>query len=355
MREEKTYHTIGLMSGTSLDGVDLAYCSFTKNGENWSYDIIAAETISYSNEWTDKLIGAISLSAEDLLILDVEYGKYLAELLKNFIASKGISQLDFIASHGHTVHHQPHKGITIQIGNASPIVNLINIPVINDFRKKDVELNGQGAPLVPIGDRLLFPEFDACINLGGFMNISFEYEEKRLAMDVCPFNIVMNELVKKKGMSYDKDGKLASRGRLNKEILDQLNNLNYYHDFGPKSLGREWVEECVNPLLIDDSVENLLHTWSHHSVFQLKRLLEHFKISGKLLLTGGGVYNRFFIESLQYHIQNEIEIPDKMLIDFKEAMIFGFLGVLNIRNEINTLSSVTGASSDSIGGVLHKP
>ena len=237
-----------------------------------------------------------------------------------------------------------------------PIVEKLNVPVINDFRSKDVQLGGQGAPLVPIGDRLLFGNHAACVNLGGFMNVSMEHKGNRIAMDVCPFNIVMNEWAREKGKNYDEGGKLATLGKLNQNLLNELNAIPFYNEFKARSLGREWVEEVIQPKIKSDIPRNdLLHTWIRHSVYQLKKLLDEFNVQGSILMTGGGVYNDFFISELKKSVNNQIVIPTNDLINFKEALIFAFLGVLNLRGEINTLKSVTGAREDSIGGVLHQP
>ena len=230
------------------------------------------------------------------------------------------------------------------------------VSVINDFRSKDVKFGGQGAPLVPIGDRLLFGEYGACVNLGGFMNISMEHNGNRIAMDVCPFNIVMNEWANLEGKDYDEGGKMAASGILNHELMDELNAIPFYHGFKARSLGREWVEEVIRPKIKSDMpIIDLLHTWIRHSVHQLKRLSDEFNVQGPILMTGGGAYNDFFISELKKSVNNEIVIPSNDLINFKEALIFAFLGVLNLREEINTLKSVTGAREDSIGGVLHQP
>jgi len=347
------YKVIGLMSGTSLDGVDLAYCEFVFDN-SWEYQIVCAETISYPQPWIDRLTNLINSPESDIEIANIEYGKYLALLINDFVRKYNISP-DFISSHGHTIFHQPEKGITVQIGDGQAISDIIKFPVVYDFRTLDIQLGGQGAPLVPIGDRLLFSEYEYCLNIGGIANISFEYLEKRIAFDICPVNMVLNHYSKKISFEYDNKGQLAQSGNLNTVLLNQLNELDYYLQSPPKSLGREWVEKSIIPLIDKFNLEavDVLRTFTEHIVFQLKNILNKQK-KGKILITGGGAKNDYLIRQLQEAIDTEIVIPGEILIDYKEALVFAFLGVLRWRNEINCLSSVTGAIHDSSSGVIIK-
>lgn len=339
------------MSGTSLDGVDLAFCEFIFE-QSWEYRIICAETIAYPQPWKDRLSNLINSHGMDIEKAHIEYGRYLGSLINEFIGKHDISP-DFISSHGHTVFHRPEKGITVQIGDGKIISGMTGLPVVYDFRTLDVKLGGQGAPLVPVGDRLLFGDFKYCLNLGGIANISYEYHEKRIAFDICPVNMVLNHCSKKLGFEYDNYGHLAQSGNLNAGLLNRLNVLDYYKQSPPKSLGREWVEKYVIPL-IDKSGLNtvdILRTFTEHIVFQSKHILNK-QGNGKIMITGGGAKNKFLISRLRNELIPEVIIPDEVLVDYKEAMIFAFLGVLRFRNEVNCLASVTGASRDSCSGLI---
>lgn len=339
---------LGIMSGTSLDGIDLALCRFDYSGK-WNYEIENAQTIPYSGEWTDKLINASTLNAEDFLLLHNEYGRYIGNLINEFIPGK--STPDLICSHGHTIFHQPEKRFTFQIGNGASIAASTGITTISDFRTMDVALGGQGAPLVPIGDRLLFNEYTYCINLGGFANISCDLNDRRIAYDICPVNIVLNDLAKRKDMSFDRDGKLGASGNINEKLLKALNSLEFYHQNGPKSLGREWVEKKIVPLLENSklSIEDQAATYYEHISDQISYAVTS---NGKFLFTGGGSMNKYLIDRVKAKVEGEIIIPDEDLINFKEALIFAFLGVLSYKGQINCLSSVTGAKYDSVTGTI---
>ncbi|PHR70840.1 MAG: anhydro-N-acetylmuramic acid kinase [Lutibacter sp.] len=344
---------IGMMSGTSLDGVDLVYVSFEKR-ENYSFEIIQTKTYSYTDEWKYKLKAAFNQSEIKIRQLNVEYGNYLGRLINSFISDYQIGEIDFVASHGHTIFHKPDEGITLQIGNGSEISNMTNQKVVCDFRTQDVKFGGQGAPLVPIGDKLLFADYKYCLNLGGFANISFENNEERIAFDICPVNIVMNHYVQKIGLEYDDKGKLASQGDINFQLLKELNNLKFYDDDKPKSLGYEFVVDVIFPL-IDNynlSEKDILRTFVEHIVIQISSKI---KFKGELLITGGGTFNTFLIDELRKKTSNQIVIPKKEIIDFKEALIFAFLGLLRIDNQINCLKSVTGAKKDHSSGQIYVP
>ncbi len=349
----KGYHMIGLMSGTSGDGLDIAYCSFEKN-DSWSFDILRAETIAFPKKLGEQLLNAHTLSALDLQLLDVRFGTWMGEQVKAFLG-KSPDQVRAVASHGHTVFHQPKQGLSLQIGNGWALHSTSGLPVINDFRMLDVQLGGQGAPLVPIGDLLLFQDYDFCLNLGGIANISMEKNAQRIAFDVCPFNLLLNHYAQEVSLPYDKDGQMAREGTLIPELLMQLNKLPYYNLSGAKSLGREDLEAYFSILELDTTQLRVdkLHTLIAHYVFQIKKAIGINQ--GKMLVTGGGAYNTYFMEALQKAMGANFDIPkvDPMLVDFKEALLFAFLGVLRLRNENNCLASVTGASRDNCGGVVY--
>ncbi|MEJ1223340.1 anhydro-N-acetylmuramic acid kinase [Sediminicola sp. 1XM1-17] len=354
------YKVIGLMSGTSLDGLDLAYCHIWKKLDRWEFKILESKSISYNQETFDKLKKSIYLPADELLILNNTYGIWLGEQTKKFI-DEHVLEVDFISSHGHTTHHQPAKGLTFQIGSGQHLANACGQKVICDFRTNDVALGGQGAPLVPIGDRLFFGSYDFCLNLGGISNISFEHEGVRLAYDIGLANMILNHITQKVGLAYDKDGQMASKGTLNKIMLQQLNDLEFYSLPFPKSIGFEWFVEKVVPIVdgTEDSMENLLHTAVHHICEQVALQVKQqpTRKESTLLVTGGGGLNGFLIDTLQEKLGSTVKVatPSKTLIEYKEALVFALMGVLRLEQEINCLSSVTGAKRDSSSGVVFLP
>ncbi len=351
----KEYYVIGVMSGTSLDGIDLAYIKFTFYNK-WSFNIINCKTIDYNSSWRNSFSELVNLSQDTLTQIDINYTSFLAETINQFIYEFNIRKLDFICSHGHTALHNPEKGYTYQIGNRKELSEMLNKTVVCDFRVQDVKLGGQGAPLVPIGDKLLFSEYDFCLNLGGFANISLDDNYNRIAYDICPVNIVLNYYSRKIGLQYDSEGNISRKGKINESLLKSLNNLEYYRQKYPKSLGLEWVNQEILPLI--DSfklpLESILRTFTEHTAIQISREI-NIKSDSSILITGGGVYNSFLIERIKNFTKNKITIPSKNIIDFKEALIFGLLGVLKVRDEINCLKSVTGAKKNHSSGVIFHP
>lgn len=345
------------MSGTSLDGIDLVCCDFTANANKYSYTALYSKCIKYTSVWKNKLNLAIDLTALELQLLDIELAEKFSEEIKLFIEENKIQNIDLISSHGHTIFHQPEKKLSLQIGAGHIIANNCKIDVVCDFRKEDVAKGGQGAPLVPIGDQYLFSEFDYCLNIGGIANVSFQLNEKRVAYDICAANMVFNHYANQKDLEYDKDGLLASSGEINTELLAKLNTLDYYHKNFPKSLGKEWVYEYViNKIdVFDISIENKLRTFTEHIALQIAANCSTWGDSRtNMLVTGGGAYNKFLIERIQAHTSTEIIIPDEVTVDFKEAIIFAFLGYLKINNKNNCLASVTGTSHDHSSGVIYR-
>jgi len=352
---------VGLMSGTSLDGLDLVAAEFWKTNEKWHFHIEAAETIEYSNEWKTRLKNAPEFSGLELIQLHTEYGRFLGNETKRFFTENNFEP-DLIASHGHTIFHQPEKGFTFQAGSGFEIATVTGITTVADFRSGDVALGGQGAPLVPVGDRLLFSEYEYCLNLGGFANISFEKNRQRIAFDICPVNMVLNHFAEKQGFAFDKNGEMGRKGKVNTELLNQLNQLGFYHAEPPKSLGREWVEKVFMPVLNDFEItdEDKLRTIYKHIAQQIAgEDRDEGKGEGggrrKILVTGGGAFNAFLIELISVKTPVELVIPANDIINFKEALIFAFLGVLKVRGEINCLASVTGAKKNHSSGLVFHP
>ena len=342
------------MSGTSLDGIDLAFVNFSK-GKKWSYKFLNTKTVEYPKKWVIKLKNLINEPLRNIEIEDDFYSLFLAKQINNFIYDNNLEDIDAICSHGHTIFHEPERGFTYQIGNKKILATKTGINLICDFRKQDVALGGQGAPLVPIGDKLLFRNFDSCLNLGGFANLSQNINNKITAYDVCAVNTVLNHLSNKKGELFDFNGEGAEKGNLIPSFLNILESLDYYTKKGPKSLGLEWVKSNIYPIIRsheNKTVEDLLHTYTVHIA---KQIGSNFKNKEKVLVTGGGAKNLFLIKEIKNNSSARFFIPSNELIDFKEALIFGFLGVLRLRNEINCLASVTGSSKDHCSGILYTP
>lgn len=352
---KNTYYCIGIMSGTSLDGVDLVYATLTSD-ENYSYQILKTKTYAYSQEWLVALKEAFHKKPVDLIELDVRYGKYTGELAKQFIIENSIEQIDFIASHGHTIFHKPEMGYTLQIGSGKEIANITQCKTICDFRTQDVKFGGQGAPLVPVGDSLLFSDFDYCLNLGGFANVSYQRCSERLAYDICPVNIVLNYYVQQYDLSFDEGGQIAKSGKVHESLLKALNANSFYQQKPPKSLGFEFVSQQIIPLIdsFDLALKDILRTFVEHVAMQISAVVNR-KEKSKTLITGGGAYNSFLIERLEALSITEISIPAKDLVEFKEALIFGLLGLLKIEEKVNCLKSVTGASKDHSSGAIYYP
>jgi len=342
------------MSGTSLDGLDIALCQFNRNEDGiWHYEIIDAECHKYDSTWKLKLNDAHKLGGLDLLLLHKEYGFYIGEQINSFLKEKH-SKPDLISSHGHTVFHQPDKKLSFQLGDGAALYAATGITVVNDFRAIDVCLGGQGAPLVPVGDAILFKDYDYCLNLGGIANISYDTDGKRFGFDICGCNLLLNAVSRKIGLDYDDDGKMAEKGNIKQNLLEALNDWEFYKMSTPKSLDKETMLSELLPLI--DSFESIgiedkLATISEHIAIQISRVIN--KSGGSLLITGGGAFNGTLVKKISKKINVNTVVPSKELIEFKEALIFAFLGTLRALGEVNTLSFVTGAYRDSIGGAIY--
>ncbi|MDD2387000.1 MAG: anhydro-N-acetylmuramic acid kinase [Bacteroidales bacterium] len=355
MIASQRYIAAGLMSGTSVDGLDIAICSFEYKNFNWSFEILYTSSFEYPQNLRLNLINICDCSAKEIIIIEKIFSEFAAVSINNCIEQSKIKP-NIIASHGHTVFHKPDENYTYQIGNGELIAKLTGIPVVCDFRRGDVALGGQGAPLVPIGDKLLFSNYPACLNLGGFSNISYNDKlGKRIAYDISPVNIIFNRFARELNFEFDKDGDIAKSGVLIPNLFQKLNKLDFYQQKHPKSLSVEWVKQNVNPILDkfkNEKTSDIMHTCSKHIAHVLVNEIKPHKL---VLITGGGAYNKFLINNIKELSSSKIEIPDAKIIDFKEALIFAFLGVLRIRSETNVLCSVTGAKRDSCCGVVCNP
>ena len=363
------YRAIGLMSGSSLDGLDIAYIHFFENAGKWTFDIIEADCYPYSSALRHQLQSATSLNAFNYQLLHTEYGHYLGEQVNAFINKYQLHyQVQVIASHGHTTFHIPAKKMTAQLGDGAAIAAETGIIVVSDLRALDVALGGEGAPIVPIGDKLLFGDYTFCLNIGGIANMSSAYEGNYISFDICPANRVLNMLAEKAGKEYDDNGSMARGGSVEFTLLQQLNRLDFYAKDYPKSLANDFGTEVVFPLINQrvHSTADLLATYVEHIAMQIKNAIEkieHKKPSDRqastdkktLLVTGGGVYNTFLMERLKDVLSPfniEVVIPSDKIVKYKEALVMALIGLLRWREENNVLSSVTGASRSSIGGAI---
>lgn len=356
MKTLSKYKVIGLMSGTSLDGLDIVCCEFSEKNKKWSFRLKASETVKYTTRWRNRLGKAHLLSGEDLQLLHNEFGFFIGRACNDFIKKNNLKGIHFISSHGHTVFHQPDKKFTFQLGNGFAIHGIAQLPVVNDFRTLDVINGGQGAPLVPIGDQLLFSQYDICLNLGGIANLSMITKGKRIAYDICFVNMGLNHLAKNLNKEFDNGGIQASKGNIDGKVLKQLEAQYTRWREGRPSLGREGFEKHIQPILDNESVstQNRLRSFVESIALEISNSIPTNFRANKLLATGGGALNHFLIKTIKEKLKGRIEVivPDLAIINYKEAIVFGFLGVLRTRNEINVLKSVTGAKADSSSGTM---
>ena len=342
---------IGLMSGTSVDGLDICYVSFD-NHDPSKYEIIDCDTIDYDNNLKTKLKNIIKLDNDQIKQIDKEFVEFIGLSVLNFIKKNTLYKADLISSHGHTVYHEPEFNKTLQIGNGEIINKITKIKTVNNFREQDIQLGGQGAPLVPIGDKLLFDDYKYCLNLGGFTNISVKDSRTIYAYDICPLNTVLNHYANKLGYECDLGGKLSEKGVINIDLFNELNDLDYYKKSYPKSLGLEFVIEKIFPITEKYKIKevDILATYIEHASFQIKRNIDN---GSKVLLTGGGTFNNNLIKTLNHDSKINFIVPDKTIINYKESLIFALLGYLKINGKVNCLRSVTGASHDHSSGDIY--
>ncbi len=347
------------MSGSSLDGLDLAYTEFHETGGRWSYTIEAAACIPYSAEWRQRLLNAPALSAADYLVLHADYGHYLGEQVNQFILEYGLQhKVQLVASHGHTVFHEPARRMTAQLGDGAALAAVTGLTVVSDLRAMDVALGGQGAPIVPIGERLLFPGYACFLNLGGIANIAFHQGDDCAAWDVCPANRVLNLLAATVGKAYDEGGKLAATGKVHPALLTKLNDQEYYRAGYPKSLDNRFGTDVLYPMIREAglSAADALCTYAEHISMQVARAARlQPAASGPLLVTGGGAFNDFLLERIRHHLAPAgliPQVPDVRTVQYKEALIMALMGILRWREAANVLPSVTGARRAAISGAV---
>lgn len=346
---------IGIMSGTSLDGMDLAYCRFTEQNGKWTYQIDHAEIFPYDTAWRNRFLYAQALKGRELLRMEVEFSRLTADCVNDFCQRNNLKP-SLIAAHGHTIFHEPANGLTWQMLDGALVAEQTAVPVVCNFRKGDVALGGQGAPLVPIGDELLFSEFDYCLNLGGIANITLKQASKRIAYDIVPNNMGYNEAIRRLGKEYDEDGNTARTGKVHHELLRALNSMDFYKQSYPKSIGREYYVETFKPLVQrwSLSVADELATLVEHAAMQIAKAVEGGEPGRKMLATGGGAFNTYLIERIRHHLQCELIIPDEKIVAYKEALIFAFLGLLRMERQTNIRKEITGASRNSCAGAVYQ-
>jgi len=364
------YRVIGLMSGSSLDGLDIAFAEFEEQAGRWTFEIRNTSCNAYPQDWVKKLQNSSTLTAHEYLLLHCDYGHWLGEQVNEFVRANQLEyQVQLIASHGHTVFHAPDRRMTAQLGDGAALAAETGLPVVTELRSMDIANGGQGAPVVPIGEKLLWSDYDLFLNLGGIANLTASERVSASgewqAFDVCPANRVLNLIAAKVGKLYDEDGMLASDGKLVAPLFKNLNSLDYYGKAYPKSLANEFGTDIVFPMIMnyDMSIEDGLYTYIEHIVEQVSRSVKAVVETGKLgnaemqmLVTGGGALNLHLAGRLQAILAQQkinVVIPDEKLINYKEALVMALMGILRWRDEPNTMASVTGASRDSINGAVY--
>lgn len=356
------------MSGSSLDGLDIAYCEFGIENGQWTFEVLHTDVVVYPDEWIQEIKSLPVSSAMSLWQSHTSLGHYFAEQVNAFIARHNLQgKVDLIASHGHTIFHFPDKKMTTQIGDGSAIAAVTDLPVVCDFRSGDIADGGQGTPIVPIGDRLLFADYRFCLNIGGIANISCKTGAPKeiVAFDICAANQVLNSLANRLGNEYDAGGELAKQGAVHEPLLQRLNELDFYGYSYPKSLDNGFSRELILPLMegFDISINDKLRTYTEHIAVQVAVHIKtiaakeqlRFRPDEKMLATGGGAFNTFLIERIKLLAGIEVVVPAEELVKFKEAIVVALMGVLRLRNEVNVLKSVTGAKKDSVAGAVYRP
>ena len=368
------YRVIGVMSGSSMDGLDMAYCVLSEVGGEWSCEIEAADSMSFSEDWKNKLLALTDFSAKELIQAHVDFGHYMGQRINAFIEKNALEhKVHYVASHGHTVFHEPtpvrgklQNGMTFQIGDGASIAAELELPVISDLRNMDVAFGGQGAPVVPIAEKLLWGGYDYFLNLGGIANISYhpnndDNHDVAWAYDVCPANRVLNSLLNTIDKEYDDKGALAASGTCDGILLQKLNELDYYNQPAPKSLANQFGLEKLLPLIQESGLElkHQVNTMVEHIAMQIgKACLSEGPTDsdGKnMLISGGGAHNDYLLQRIDHYCglkKVTIEKADVQTLEYKEAVAMALMGALRWREEENVLSSVTGAKKNSIGGAL---
>lgn len=357
------YKALGIMSGSSLDGLDIALVSFDESGGKWQYEIIQSTTIAFTEVWANRLKSATQRSAKDYVLLHTDFGRLIGHAVNEFIDKNNLEfQVGIIGSHGHTTFHFPEQNTSCQIGDGASIAAITKLPVVTDLRNMDVALGGQGAPIIPIGEKLLWSNYDFLLNIGGIANISIKKDETYLAYDICSANAILNYLANQLNKPYDEDGKIAAEGKLNIALLQNLNAVDFYQKKHPKSLANQFGWDIILPILnkFDIATADKLHTYTVHIAHQIKNnivlhLNKNSIASNQFLVTGGGALNLFLISKIKEELREiniQVVVPDEQTVQFKEAIVMALMAVLRWREENNVLCSVTGAHRNSVGGAM---
>ena len=338
------------MSGTSLDGLDVAICEFTCD-PTWSGRILQFNMFDFPEALRSSLKNSMILTAEELWKLDKSWAHFAAECVSK-TSPELLLRVQLLSSHGHTVFHNPQDGYSVQIGSGAVLAAQSNLPVVCDLRSLDIAYGGQGAPLVPLVDSTLFSEYTACLNLGGFANISILPK----AWDIGVCNNLLNILAREKGVEYDAEGSIAKSGKIIGDLLQQMLSIPYHRLPPPKSLGVEWMQKELYPLLekvADHPLEDRMRTAVEYITISI---VNDCPKAGKILVTGGGAFNRFLIQRLN-ELGDGVEfyLPESEVINGKEAFAFAFLGLLRWLGKPNVLKSTTGARKESSGGAVWLP
>ncbi len=348
------------MSGSSLDGLDVAACLLTAENGQWYYHMEAAHTYPFPDSLRLALQKAGGkASGEDVDTADAQLGQFSAACVRTFLNDYDVTVPLLIAQHGHTLVHAPAEGYSLQIGNAAVLANSTGIPVVSNFRNADIAAGGQGAPLVPICDELLFNDYAFCLNIGGIANVSMRIQGERIGYDICPANQLLNFLALEKGLPYDAGGKIAASGQINNQLLTALEEQPYYRLAPPKSLDNGYVQQAFLTLLqqFDIPLEDKLRTCTEHIAL---RISQSFLSAGatqkdRILISGGGAFNTFLVERIQMLSDIPIPLPDRKVIEYKEALAMALMAALFWRKENNCIPSVTGARQAVCSGTLHMP
>ena len=357
------YRAIGVMSGTALGGLDIVFAELQEAAGSWKYTIGAADRYPYSSDWKEKIRKATSLSSVDYLSLHTAYGHYIGKEVRRFIAEHALDyQVQLVVSHGHASFHLPEQRLTAQLGAGSAIAAETGINVVSDLRAMDMALGGNGAPIVPMGEKLLFGEYQCFLNIGSIVNIACHTPEEVISFDICPANKVLNMLAAQAGETYDPGGKMAATGEVKQPLLQILNELEYYSMPYPKYLSIDFATDVIFPLLKGHNTNDAMRTYVEHVAVQTVNALVQLypeaatgTLRPKLLVTGGGANNTFLVNrilGLAEAMQIEVIIPDQNIINFKEALVMALIGILRWREENNVLAAITGAERDSIGGAV---
>jgi anhydro-N-acetylmuramic acid kinase len=368
---KKTYFGIGLMSGSSLDGLDVALCKFEgvagpRGFELSDWQLLEAATLPFSASWSERLRRLPAAGAFDLVKAHAEFGHYLGTLVNDFFTDKKVcsSSVDFIASHGHTIFHNPAAGLTLQIGDGAALAASTGCQVVCDFRSSDIAHGGQGAPLAPMADKMLFRGYDFYLNIGGIANITCQNGEKFVAFDITGANQVLNAIAAELGLPYDAEGKLAASGQVLKPLLKLLNSLPYFSNPYPKSLSNQWVQDQLvaacrqYPAPAADRLRTACQHVAEKLADSIRQVITAENLQKerfRLLATGGGALNQFLMNCMrqQCGAALEIVVPDEYTVNFKEACLMALLGLMRLEGLPNCIASVTGARQDAIGGAVY--